>query len=75
MEDDFFYIEDEAMENGYNIAMGYATVDELLDSNLEVVVFPFDPHNITNSNLKQLELYFASIDDFEKSIKLRDLQK
>lgn len=70
-----YYNEHDAMEVGYNIATGIATPYELIEQTLDVIVFPFDPTNITSDDIFDLEKYFASIDDFEKAIILRDLKK
>ncbi len=72
--DEFIYIEEEAMENGYNVVVGNATIDELLEDCTRHVTFPFDPSDITNNDIHRLEIYFASVDEFEKSIQLRDIR-
>lgn len=66
--------EHEQMIIGYNIATGVATPLELIEQTIEHVVFPFDPTDISSEDIHDLELYFASIDDFEKAIVLRDLK-
>ena len=62
------------MENGYDIVVGNATIEELLEDSTRNLTFPFDPSDITNDDIHKLEIYFASVDDFEKSIKLRDIR-
>jgi peptide methionine sulfoxide reductase MsrA len=72
--EEFIYIEEEAMENGYNVVVGNATIEELLEDSTKHVTFPFDPSDITMKDIHKMETYFASIDEFEKSIQLRDIR-
>jgi len=70
-----YYNVDETMEYGYHVVIGNATVLELIEQTCDPVIFPFDPTDITDDDILDLEKYFASIDDFEKAIELRDLKK
>ena len=72
--EDFLYIEEDAMENGYNYVVGNATLDELIESSIVHVAFPFDPNEVTVNDIEKMEKYFASIDDFERAIELRNLR-
>ena len=69
-----YYNEHEAMIIGYHIATGMATPFELIEQSIEPIAFPFDPTDITSEDILELEVYFASINDFEKAIALRDLK-
>jgi hypothetical protein len=67
-----YFDEHESMKIGYNIVAGIATPLELIDQTIEPIIFPFDPTDITRDDISRLEHYFASIDDFERAIVLRD---
>jgi hypothetical protein len=67
-----YYDEHESMNIGYAVVTGIATPFELIEQTCDPIIFPFDPTDITCDNVSQLEYYFASIDDFEKAIVLRD---
>jgi hypothetical protein len=67
-----YFDEHESMKIGYNIVAGMYTPLELIEQTIEPIIFPFDPTNITRDDISRLEHYFASIDDFERAIVLRD---
>ena len=70
---EYLFKEHDLMELGYDLVTGKTNYYELLDETETVLIFPFDPVSIKKSDVKMLEEYFASIDEFEKAIVLRDL--
>jgi hypothetical protein len=72
--EEFLYIEEDAMENGYNYLVGNATLNELIESSIMHVAFPFDPREVTLDDIEKMEKYFASTDNFERAIELRNIR-
>jgi hypothetical protein len=72
IEDEFLFEEHEVMNLGYEIVIGNMSYEQVLDETEHFVIFPFDPTSIEKSDIRNLEEYFASVDDFEKAIILRD---
>tara|TARA_B100000963_G_scaffold334854_1_gene328427 strand:- start:6042 stop:6326 length:285 start_codon:yes stop_codon:yes gene_type:complete len=70
---EYIFKEHDLMELGYNLVTGNFNYEELLYESNNVLIFPFDPTSIKKSDVLMLENYFASIDEFEKAIVLRDL--
>lgn len=70
---EYSFKEHDLMELGYMIVTEKLNCFDMLDKTQEVLIFPFDPTSIKKSDVKMLEEYFASIDEFEKAIVLRDL--
>jgi len=69
---DYLFKEHDLMELGYDVIVGNHNYYELLAESETILVFPFDPTSIKESDVRMLEKYFASIDEFEKAIVLRD---
>lgn len=70
---EYIFKEHDLMELGYTLVTKKLEFFDTLDKTQEVLILPFDPTSIKKSDVKMLEEYFASIDEFEKAIVLRDL--
>jgi hypothetical protein len=70
---EYIFIEHDLMELGYKLVTEKLNYFDMLEKNKEFLILPFDPTSIKESDVKMLEEYFASIDEFDKAIVLRDL--
>jgi|TARA_R110002020_G_scaffold143454_1_gene315627 hypothetical protein len=62
------YNEDVAMLNAYRLITGRYDIDEIIEADLDVLFFPFNPFVYDNDDIQSVIDYFESEDreDYEK---------
>tara|TARA_R100001530_G_scaffold128842_1_gene98792 strand:+ start:1139 stop:1375 length:237 start_codon:yes stop_codon:yes gene_type:complete len=62
------YNEDEAMLNAYRLITGQYDIDQIVEADLDVLFFPFNPFVFDNDDIQSVIDYFKSEEreDYEK---------
>lgn len=59
----------------YDLIVGevslHETIEMMLSDREKVIIFPFDPHNITNQDIEYLIEYYVEQEDYVKCAKLK----
>ena len=70
---------EESMEMAYYLVVGEKSLDEIMDEieidREKIIIFPFNPHNITNQDIEDLEQYYVEKEDYEKCAEIRKCLK